>query len=159
MYIWSLKWVVRTSDYRTDLSAELSAEIVCTEFSAGLCVHLQAEQDWTLLSWRPGGHTTALHGAITPSHTQDPLQALFSVHCLNMEDGIWCKHSPIIYSCFFRGFVFYNETTYKNSIQIFTGRLLSESSCCWLSVKYFRYKRPLLLYAMLDTMERCPSTH
>ena len=143
MYIWSLKWVVRTSDYRTDLSAELSAGIVCTELSAGLCVHLQAEQDWTLLSWRPGGHT-ALHGA-SHRHTQDPLQALSSVQpslCLNMEDGTWCKHSGIIYSCFF-----YNETTYKNAIQIFTGGLLSESSCCWLSVEYLRYKRPLLLCA------------
>ena len=72
--------------------------VVFTELSAGLCAHLQAEQDWTLLSWRPGGHT-ALHGA-SHRHTQDPLQALFSVHCLNMEDGIWCKHSAIIYSCF-----------------------------------------------------------
>ena len=43
--------------------------------------------------------------------------------------------------------VFDNETTYKNAIQTFTGGLLSESSCCWLSVEYLRYKRPLLLCA------------
>ena len=68
MYIWSLKWVVRTSDYRTDLSAELSSQsclhrvfcrVVCPPAGwAGLDTAFMTPR-------RP--HCTAR--GITPAHT------------------------------------------------------------------------------------------
>ena len=146
MYIWSLKWVVRTSDYRTDLSAELSSQsclhrvvcrVVCPPAGwAGLDTAFMTPR-------RP--HCTAR--GITPAHTgpapgfvQCPAQPV-------SQHGGWDALGNNLFMFFFRGFVFDNETTYKNAIQIFTGGLLSESSCCWLSVEYLRYKRPLLLCA------------